>query len=107
MKKELLLQKLTSRKFLISALSAVAGICALIFGESHAVSTVMGAMMVIVPSVVYCIMEGRIDAQSAKNIGRAITDTAQKLGANEKTVEALEKVGGAAAALFSETEKTT
>ena len=68
MKQDSLLLKLTSRKFIISALSAIAGICALLFGENHIVSTVMGAMMVIVPSVVYCIMEGRIDAESAKSI---------------------------------------
>lgn len=105
MKKELF-QRLTSRKFIISALSAVAGICALIFGESHAINTVMGAVMVIVPSVVYCIMEGRIDVQSAKSIGDAITDAAQKLGATEKTVETLEKVSNSAAILLTEHEKT-
>ena len=107
MKKDQILQKLTSRKFIISALSAIAGICALIFGESHVVNTVTGAMMVIVPSVAYCIMEGRIDAESAKSIGSAITDAAQKLGANDKTLEALEKVNTAATSLLSEPEKTT
>ncbi len=104
MKKELLLQKLTSRKFIISALSAIAGICALIFGESHAISTVMGAMMVIVPSVVYCIMEGRVDAESAKNIGSAITNAAQKLGADEQTIKTLEKVSDVATSLVSENQ---
>lgn len=106
MKKDSLTEKLTSRKFIISALSTIAGICSLCFGESHIVSTVMGAMMVIVPSVVYCIMEGRIDAESAKSIGSAITDAAQKLGANDKTLETLEKVNTATAALLSDTEKS-
>ena len=104
MKKDSLFSKLTSRKFIISALSAIAGICALLFGESHVVSTIMGAMMVIVPSVVYCIMEGRIDAESAKSIGSAITDAAQKLGADEQTIKTLEKVGDVAASLVSETQ---
>lgn len=107
MKQDSLFLKLTSRKFIISALSAIAGICALLFGENHIVSTVMGAMMVIVPSVVYCIMEGRIDAESAKSISGAITDAAQKLGADEQTLKTLEKVGDVAATLVSENQTST
>ncbi|MBQ7380744.1 MAG: hypothetical protein IJW69_01520 [Clostridia bacterium] len=94
-----LIKKLTSRKFIMSALAALTGICALIFGENEIVQTVMGALMVILPATVYCITEGRIDAANAKLISGAVTDAAQRLGAAENTVKNLEKIGSAAVSM--------
>ena len=94
--KNTFIQKITSRKFLLSALAALSGIGALIFGENAAVQTVMGALMVILPAVVYCITEGRIDAANVSLIANTVTDAAQKLGANESTVQTLETIGTAA-----------
>lgn len=92
-----LLQKLTSRKFIMSALAALAGIFALIFGENEVVQIVTGALMVILPSVIYCITEGKIDAANVTLISSAVTDAAQKLGAKEDTVKNMETIGNAAA----------
>ncbi len=93
------IQKLTSRKFILTALTALTGVCTLIFGENAAVQTVMGALMVILPAIVYCITEGKIDAASLSLISSAVTDAAEKLGATESTVEGLHKIGNAASAL--------
>ncbi|MBE6662822.1 MAG: hypothetical protein E7606_06080 [Ruminococcaceae bacterium] len=103
--KNTLIQKLTSRKFLLSALAALAGVCALIFGENATVQTVMGALMVILPAVVYCITEGKIDAANVARIADAVTDAAQKLGANDNTVQSLEKIGVAATQMAECSEK--
>ena len=92
MKKNEWIQKLTSRKFIISALSALTGILSIILGENEAVNTIMGTLMVIIPSVIYCIMEGKIDVASAKAIGTAVADAAAQLGANRSTLENLEKI---------------
>ncbi len=100
-----LLKKLTSRKFIISALAALTGICALIFGENEAVQTIMGALMVILPSVVYCVMEGKIDAANVSLISSAVTDAAKRLGADENTIKSLEKIGSATASMTESIEK--
>ena len=94
-----LIQKLTSRKFILAALTVLTGILSLIFGENAAVQTVMGALMVILPTAVYCITEGRIDAASITHISTAISDAAEKLGASEHTVKQIEQIGSAAASL--------
>jgi len=49
--------------------------------------------MTIIPTVVYCLMEGIVDAKSVKVITEATADAAEKLGADEKTVNMIEQVG--------------
>lgn len=94
-----LIQKLTSRKFILAALTALTGIFTLIFGENAVVQTVMGALMVILPATIYCITEGKLDAASITLISSAVTEAAEKLGATENTVENLHKIGDAATAM--------
>ena len=93
------IQKWTSRKFLLAALTALTGISTLIFGENAVVQTVMGALMVILPATVYCITEGKIDAASMHQISSAVTEAAQELGATESTVESLSKITEAASTI--------
>lgn len=81
MNKHELIRKLTSRKFIISALSALAGILIALVGHEQEITAAAGALMCIVPAVVYCIMEGRIDAASVKAIGDAAAKAAEDLGA--------------------------
>ena len=76
-------KKLTSRKFIIAVITAIAGIVTLIFGHGEEVNTIAGALMTIIPTLVYCIVEGTVDAASVKKIGDAVSDAAEKLGADE------------------------
>lgn len=91
--KKNIIEKLTSRKFIVTVITAIAGILTLIIGESEVVQTIAGAAMTIVPTIIYCIMEGVIDANSVKTITSATVDAAEKLGANEKVVDTIEQVG--------------
>ena len=91
--KKSVLEKLTSRKFIVTAITAIAGIITLIIGENEVVQIVAGALMTVIPTIVYCIMEGTIDAKSVKTITDATVDVAEKLGADDKVVDAIEKVG--------------
>ena len=91
--KKSILEKLTSRKFIVTAITAIAGIITLIIGENEMVQIVAGALMTIVPTIVYCIMEGTIDAKSVKTITDATADAAEKLGADKKVVDTIEQVG--------------
>ena len=91
--KKNIIEKLTSRKFIVTVITAIAGIIAMIFGENEIVQTIAGAAMTIVPTIVYCLMEGVIDARSVKTITDATVDAAEKLGADEKIVDAIEQGG--------------
>ena len=91
--KEKLIQKLTSRKFIVTIITAIAGIVTMIIGENEVVQIIAGAAMTIVPTIVYCIMEGKIDAQSVKAITDATSEAAEKLGADAEVVETIEQIG--------------
>jgi len=87
------LKKLTSRKFIVTAITAIAGIITAIIGDNQTVQIIAGAAMTIIPTIVYCITEGVIDAKSVKTITDATADAAEKLGANDDVVDAIEQVG--------------
>lgn len=87
------LEKLTSRKFIVTAITTITGIITMIIGENEIVNIIASALMVLIPTVVYCITEGVIDAKSVKTITDTVADTAEKLGADDKIVNAIEKAG--------------
>lgn len=100
-----LLKKLTSRKFIVTAITAIAGIVTMAIGENAVVQTIAGAAMTIVPTVVYCLMEGVIDAKSVKVITDATADAAEKLGADDATVNVIEQMGAVGEVLTEEETK--
>ncbi len=94
-----LLSKLTSRKFLLSAISMVAGIAALCGADQNILSIIAGAAMTVLPALVYCITEGKIDAASVKEAQTAIIEAADALGANETVQNAIGAAGDLLAAI--------
>lgn len=102
-----IIKKLTSRKFIVTTITAVAGIVTMVVGESETVNIIAGAAMTIVPTVVYCLMEGVIDAKNVKTIVDATTDAAEQLGATEQTVDMIEKIGDVAEILTETTDDDT
>ena len=99
-----IINKLTSRKFIVTAITALAGLITLIVGENETVQVIAGAAMTIVPTIVYCVMEGTIDAKSVKTVTDATKDAAEKLGANEKVVDVIEQAGEMSEILISKDE---
>lgn len=91
MNKQDLIRKLTSRKFIISAISAISGVVVAIIGHAQEVTVISGMLMSVVPSVVYCIMEGKIDAASVKTIGSAASSAAEMFGAT-RTADQIEAI---------------
>lgn len=91
--KRTILEKLTSRKFIVTVLTAIAGIITAIIGENETVQILTGAAMTIIPTVVYCITEGVLDAKSVKTIADATADAAEKLSANDTVVDTIEQAG--------------
>lgn len=88
-----LIRKITSRKFIIAVITAIVGIITMFVGDSEVVNVIAGAAMTIIPTIVYCIVEGVVDAKSVGIIVDATIDAAEKLGADENTVGVLEQMG--------------
>jgi hypothetical protein len=99
------LQKLTSRKFLLSVISMLAGIAALCGADETIVAIIAGAAMTVLPALVYCITEGRIDTASVLAAKQAVTDAAEALGANEATQAVIDAAGDMLAAISEEDRK--
>lgn len=101
-----IIKKLTSRKFILAAITAIVGIITLIVGDNEAVQVIAGAAMTIVPTVVYCLMEGIVDAKSIKTITEATAEAAEKLGADKATVNMIEQVGAVGEVLTESDDET-
>lgn len=95
-------RKITSRKFIVTAIAAIAGVVTLFVGENEIVDTIAGMAMTVIPTIVYCAMEGYVDAQSVKTVTKATADAAEKLGADKIAIDAIEKVGAVGEVLASE-----
>lgn len=101
MKKEQLIKKFTSRKFLLTLVVNIAAIVAIIVGDSVIVNAVAGLVMAVITAV-YCIIEGNIDAKSLKQMTDAAANAADAFGAGKETVDKIEKVGDAVGTLIGD-----
>ena len=97
-----IIRKLTSRKFIVTVITAITGIITFFIGDNEVVTTIAGAAMSIIPTVVYCLMEGVIDAKSIKTITEVAANAAEKLGADDTTVDMIEQVGAVGEALVGD-----
>ena len=68
------IKKLTSRKFLTCVAGVVMGICMAFGIDEGAVSTIAGAVTSVLSVVSYIIMEGKIDAEAAKDTVGQVKD---------------------------------
>lgn len=92
-------KKLTSRKFLLSCISMAAGIALLCGADASVVAVVAGAGMTVLPSLVYCLIEGRIDSAAVTAGKEAILRAAESLGADEAHKSVIDAAGDMLAAL--------
>lgn len=97
-----IIRKITSRKFLIALITLVAGMITMFVGETETLNVIVGAAMTIVPTAVYCFVEGKIDAASIATITDAAKDAAEKLGADENVVDVIEQMGAMGGILTEE-----
>lgn len=89
MKKSEIVRKLTSRKFVVAVITLVAGIVVICGAKSEVVQIIAGAAMAIIPTVVYCVMEGKVDAASVNTVVDATTEAAGKLGASSAVTDTI------------------
>ncbi len=79
------LKKITGRKFMVSIISLITGILLILMGENDTAQTLSAACMVVLPSVVYCITEGKLDLKSLENLGNTIETIQKTLGGEENS----------------------
>ena len=88
-----IIRKITSRKFIIAVITTLVGIITVFIGDNEAVNVIAGAAMTIIPTIVYCIVEGVVDAKSVQTLTETTVDAAEKLGADKTVVDVIEQVG--------------
>ena len=98
-----LIRKLTSRKFIIATITAIVGVITVFVGDNEAVTVIAGALMTIIPTIVYCIVEGKIDAASVATITDATKDAAEQLGVDKEVVNVIEHMGAMGEILVEDT----
>lgn len=101
------MKKFLSRKFIFTAIADITGLLTIALGNS-AISTIIGAALMLVATVVFCIVEGAIDAKAVGQITDSVETIAEGLGADEDTVKAIGKIGFAVEDLIdanTDTEK--
>lgn len=72
--------KFLSRKFIVTVISALAGIVIALVGHDEIVLSIAACAMTVLPSIAYTITEGRIDAASVRASGDAISQTLRENG---------------------------
>lgn len=73
------INKLKSRKFLTCVAGVVMGIC-MVFGlDESAVSTISGAVVAVLSTVMYIYTEGKIDAAAVKNAADKVEDAVDEV----------------------------
>ena len=82
-------EKLTSRKFWVTLIGVACGIACLFGADSTSVELISGALLTLVPTVVYVITEGKIDAQGAKKIASSVSDALDVLSGDVNEEKAL------------------
>ena len=95
-------KKITSRKFIVTLISAIAGLVTLFEGNNELLNTITSMVMILLPTIVYCITEGVIDSKGIKTITETVVDAAEKLGVAKEKVEIIEKIGAVSEVLTEE-----
>ena len=75
-------KKFASRKFLLALIATIAGVVAMCGVPDGVVEAVSAALTALIPTVIYIITEGRIDAAAVGQIAGAVQDVAESVADN-------------------------
>lgn len=79
-----MIRKLTSRKFIVSLISVVAGIAGMFNVSDGVISLITGILMVVLPTVIYVITEGTIDKANVICVLKDIANRLEKYETKNK-----------------------
>ncbi len=95
--------KYLSRKFIVTVISAVAGIVIALVGHDELVLSIAACAMTVLPAIAYTITEGRIDAESVRVSGEAISGTLRENG-KDKAADVVDGITDIAEEIVKEDE---
>lgn len=78
------IQKLTSRKFWVALVTLIAGVLSMIGADENMVQIITGGILALVPTIIYIITEGKIDAASVGAAMQTIGNTVSSAAAADK-----------------------
>jgi hypothetical protein len=79
-----MLEKFASRKFLMALLSVVTGILVMFGIEDSIVQLVSSVGLIVIPTIIYIITEGKIDAEGVKKIIDTVEDVIDVIDPDEE-----------------------
>ena len=59
--------KFTSRKFILSILSVISGMAGLIVSDNSLLNLAVNVVLIVIPTIVYTITEGKLDKEAIIN----------------------------------------
>lgn len=68
------MKKFTSRKFILSILSVISGMAGMIASENTWLMLCVNVVLIVVPTVVYTVTEGKIDKEALLDVIDKIRD---------------------------------
>lgn len=81
----MIIQKLTSRKFWMAIAGVVTGVALALGAESTEIEVLTGAVTALISLVTYIITEGKVDAESVKNTILEVQDAVEVIeGADDQ-----------------------
>ena len=81
-------KKLTSRKFWAALVTLLAGVLGMLDADDNLVQVITGGVLALVPTIIYIVTEGKIDAASiwsaVSTVGSTISDAAAITNKNDE-----------------------
>lgn len=77
-------RKLTSRKLWMAIAGVATGIALALGADASEIQTITGAVTALVAAVAYIITEGKVDAESVKNVVEGVQDAVDVIGDDGK-----------------------
>lgn len=77
-------RKLTSRKLWMAIAGVATGIALALGADASDIQTITGAVTALVSAVAYIITEGKVDAESVKNVVEGVQDAVDVIGDDGK-----------------------
>lgn len=87
------LRKFTSRKFILAVIGITSGFTLQLVGSGNMCQEIVGSVLAIVCALAYMFIEGKIDAESVKDVSENAVNILQHAKASKDVVDTAQKIG--------------
>lgn len=82
-----MLAKFKSRKFLMALLSVILGVLTMIGLDESIIQQVSSVAMIVIPTIVYIAVEGKIDSEGVKKIVDTVQNVVEEIIPDKKELD--------------------